>query len=1380
MFTLGQTITQGSNRFKVTGFNPDGTPITELEPVSASPPEEQSGGVGSGTFTLGQTITQGSNRFRVTGFNPDGTPITELEPVSASPPEEQSEGLLQEIAEGIASGAIGIVEGITGLGAIGVDILADTDYASQVTQLADQIRQSAGLDPVGFAGKGAEIITQFVVPGVGAASAVSRVGRLGKSLRAGQTLTKTERAALAGQQVAAATGVDFVVATDGISTIGDFFEGGPTQTDKTVGLTGREEALSQLLDRTKVAVETGALTFAAPFVLGAAGAAAMKTADVVGDVAAPVLSPVARAVKESAPVRKTGEFFTEIERKRVFGEAQNEFLDKVADTVAIFRYRGMLPQEIAAQRSLIAGIGESEIKKAQVELAELDQTMKQLLKGNSDFTRKSLLDRVETYMTAKSGRDDLLELIPVEMRPTVQKMRGHIDDLSREILDSDYITRLRQSNVIDQRNAAEELSETIEKNLNSYFRRRYRAKLDPKYKPDPEAVRLARAGFKNDKRSTLEELDMLATAGRALDTLGLEQTDEGLRLIGNRVTDIQAETAAENFLQRHKIDRFGKKGAGEVALDKLRVGMFEDRSQMQQYQRRLLGEITDPEENFMGTIADLAEFKAVDQYFAKIRNLVDNNEGIGRIFVSPGQQLRPGFRVLGEEEKDILSPWGSLKGFAVPERVYKDLTRVVDQDLGAFTTALKATYANFLLAKGVTQYGKTVLSPITQVRNVTSAGLFAVAQGNVGKGANLWESVRLVIDDIKKLTPEDQLNELMDLQRRGVVGTQAELREIQRLLNEGGATGPQIVVNGVNVGTDFGRMIKESKGGAFLSSALKKAEDLYQGGDDIWKIYNYKFEQSKLRNAFNSMGPEQSQAYARSRGFDDVEEFIKSEAADIVRNNIPNYNLAPEFIKGLRKLPVGNFIAFPYEIIRTGINTITRGIDELASEAPEIQKIGLRRLTGAATTYAVFPAALTNFAYQVSGVTEEEMKAYQRSIAAPWEKNARLLPTGRDENGLPLYINYSYTNPYDMLERILNGAVNQYQLNAELGRDPSQGVALAAFEGLSELMSPFFGESIITAKLRDVLPVEQFGRGGQTVTGARVYNSDAPLGDKLARSFAHISDALIPSVIPVDVRTGEFEPSRFARSFMDATGLNELTGVSPMDRQRRERQIAGEVMRVVTGITENEINPELALRFKGYEFSDSRTNASNLFNTIASRPNLVNSDEILTAYQRANETRFQIYNQFHQVIEDLRTLGMSDRDIRKTLKGANVGDVPELMRGRYVPLPVADNVRDRMRANGTLNLLPRQEIRQIQREQRQREYGLVEEEVGPRPFTPTAPAPTAPAPTATVPAPTAPTAPTATVPAPTAPTAPPLSQPRNQVSPILVPDPATRATFGIQ
>ena len=56
-----------------------------------------------------------------------------------------------------------------------------------------------------------------------------------------------------------------------------------------------------------------------------------------------------------------------------------------------------------------------------------------------------------------------------------------------------------------------------------------------------------------------------------------------------------------------------------------------------------------------------------------------------------------------------------------------------------------------------------------------------------------------------------------------------------------------------------------------------------------------------------------------------------------------------------------------------------------------IQKIGLRRMTGVLTTTTVAPAALSAMAYDISGVSEEEMEAYQRSLAPEWEKNARLI-----------------------------------------------------------------------------------------------------------------------------------------------------------------------------------------------------------------------------------------------------------------------------------------------------------------------------------------------------------------------------------------------------
>ena len=59
------------------------------------------------------------------------------------------------------------------------------------------------------------------------------------------------------------------------------------------------------------------------------------------------------------------------------------------------------------------------------------------------------------------------------------------------------------------------------------------------------------------------------------------------------------------------------------------------------------------------------------------------------------------------------------------------------------------------------------------------------------------------------------------------------------------------------------------------------------------------------------------------------ENFLDNEAASIVRNNIPNYAYVGNAVKGLRKLPVGNFVSFPAEIIRTGVNIVERALDEI-------------------------------------------------------------------------------------------------------------------------------------------------------------------------------------------------------------------------------------------------------------------------------------------------------------------------------------------------------------------------------------------------------------------------------------------------------------------
>ena len=72
---------------------------------------------------------------------------------------------------------------------------------------------------------------------------------------------------------------------------------------------------------------------------------------------------------------------------------------------------------------------------------------------------------------------------------------------------------------------------------------------------------------------------------------------------------------------------------------------------------------------------------------------------------------------------------------------------------------------------------------------------------------------------------------------------------------------------------------------------------------------------------------------------DDLEEAFKQFTADNIRNLVPNYELVPDVIKGLRGLPLGNFIAFPAEILRTGFNTLDVAMKELASDSAAIREI---------------------------------------------------------------------------------------------------------------------------------------------------------------------------------------------------------------------------------------------------------------------------------------------------------------------------------------------------------------------------------------------------------------------------------------------------------
>ena len=783
---------------------------------------------------------------------------------------------------------------------------------------------------------------------------------------------------------------------------------------------------------------------------------------------------------------------------------------------------------------------------------------------------------------------------------------------------------------------------------------------------------------------------------------------------------------------------------GRVAADRLDTGMFVSRENIPKPLRQLLGEIDDPRDAYLGTVADLAQFTAVDDYFGSIKDLSKQNSGIGKLFID-GNTLSPvqakalrdrGYVKLGgtdgagsmvgvvgkiPDEVDQMvnrAGWGSLDGFYVPQSIYKDLTTQVLAEDSFGTKVTQAIFGTWLKGKGISQYSKTVLSPITQVRNFTTAVTFALANGNmpvIGRGGSLEDSARLVFSNIFNKGDDAVFDALTDAYNRGILGTNAELREVQDILSKG--------LN-LTAGRDPKDFIEATFGETASKAAgkvTKPLEDLYQASDDFWKFFSYQAEQAKIRHALQGVDPEaqikyltkngsdisdEAQIALQSKNADAVDVLIKDRAAQIVRDTVPNYNKgASGLVRFARKLPVGNFVTFPAEMYRTGFNIVKQSLDDMASDIPAIQARGRQRLLGFSSATAIIPAGVLELGYQVSGVSREEMDAYKRSFAAPWEKGAVLVPVGKTEDGKIQYINFSTSNPYDSLTRFANRAVNEADDAIAEGKDPGQVLGDVVIGTLGEFFAPFLDEAMLTESLVDISL-----RGGRTDTGAEVYNPEDSIGTKGSKMFNHVLETLLPNLIPVNVSGGEFEPSRFARGVVGqvAPGL-----IDPKDKLGRERTLTGELFRQFSGVSALEFDPAKGLEFGAYRLQQAQTNAKRMFNSRTDDANAT-ANSLYDSFVKANEAKLRVDREYYQFFQDLETMGLSKSEIRRLLKKNNIGGVNAVLRGEFEPFKVTPKNYQEMRDAGTIDLFPRDDIRAVQERLRRMPLKEINEIEAPR------------------------------------------------------------------
>ena len=594
---------------------------------------------------------------------------------------------------------------------------------------------------------------------------------------------------------------------------------------------------------------------------------------------------------------------------------------------------------------------------------------------------------------------------------------------------------------------------------------------------------------------------------------------------------------------------------------------------------------------------------------------------------------------------------------------------------------LGSIYSGLLLyPKATSQIAKTILSPITHMRNFISAGAFAAANGilpaNFSK-VNVTIAGKEVIENPMKLAYQAlqtglkgtrQQNDLYDkLIRLGVVNSNVRLGDLSRLLQD----------------INFGATVSYQKGMKGMMKQLSKVksigQDLYTAEDDFWKIYSWAIEKARLTRALEKQGVTRGtkDAWIKNTKTNEwvqvTEDWLEKEAADIVKNNIPNYDYVPDFIKSLRKLPIGNFVSFPAEIARTGANIVQRALREIntsyklgSKTITPFRGIGYTRLFGFTTTVAAIPYATQKMFQTIYDITDDEREAIRRYVAK-WSKNSTILPM-KDEEGNYKYIDFSHANAYDTLIRPLQAVVN-----AVADGQPEDGIMddfmKGMFTAMSEFGEPFVTESIWAEAVSDI-----FMREGMSRDGYRIYNKEDSAGNIATSIFKHLVKTQMPGSID------QFE--RLDRAFKPVNFVVK----GKYDEYGQEYEF-GDEFAGLFGFRAVNINPERTIKFKVASYKKGVRDSGSLFTRETLKGGPIEPREIVDAYINTNRALFNVKKNFKQDLDAAITLGISDDAYYNTVDISN-RELSAIEQDVFIPYYPSMNVRRAFQENADAIGLP--------------------------------------------------------------------------------------------
>ena len=1207
----------------------------------------------------------------------------------------------KSVAAGLISGAIKVPEGVFSLAAELIDLGADSNLAGEVDQFFDKLNPFEEVAEQNGIGKLTEALIQIGVPGTIGFKAANKIARnvTARALKAkranafasfrntkdrvrlGTALEKVEELnrkakypRFAAGLMGGALGETFVADVEKIGTFGDMFEAGPTRLDRDEEY-GREDAARKLANRLKFGSESLAFT---PFVYGV-GKSAKLLASRGKDLAysdsrfarwldkyirAP-FSPKGGLTDELFEGQKSFEALKAVDQNRA-----KEIVDNITREVDSF---------YPDAENVLGKSGKAEKTKFLEELNKslFEGDIRKPINPNSLDDLFKTLDNVKATDESKgviinginNAREEFTKLIDIlEKNTPVKEGAKGIKDLQSILKDR----------VVNWIGGTYRIFEDQDKGIFKIFNR---------YTPTDEAKEGAIKFFREQ------------IAKESGDTAFNPATsDKYIREAKVQVNSLLNAVRAKGKPKALKFnDYVNKTMEGRPGADFVKQ-IIEDTKLPPKEIRALLGEINDPRYSIYNAITNLSAVARTSNYLTSV---VARNDEIqkagGRGFfwnsVEEGEQaLRSnttGIRLVPMDEfvKElpgagiITNPAATKFTTAEIRDALKNANNVASGLQGfvrgegkeGAEAAVSWMYRNLLLfPKGVAQLAKTVFSIPTHLRNMFSAFGFSGANGILFENPTLISrAFKEGIDTsaLLKLGPgsaeaQAAYRELLEL---GVVNSQVQIGDLKALLTD------------VKLGQQVANV--DSFVSPFMNK-MRKFRDFFQGKyvaeDDTFKITNYVVELQRLKNAATKQGIELT---------DDIVQGLKREAADIVKNTVPNYAFVGSAVRTARLLPIGNFMSFPSEMIRTTTNIVQQGLKEMRHvPAPGVtvkgsnlgltvtevlqdgtERIvknnamdrgtygtGFKRMLGMATFTTGIPIALTEGASALYDVSKEELTALRRFVPE-WSKNSTLIPI-KDEDGELRYVDFSHSNAYDIIARPLRTVVNQIQEGELTDEQLLTGFVSGITEASAEIMNPFIAESIWTEATADIIL-----RGGRTKDGRLLYTDQTSAGDKAAIRFLHLGNALAPSY------------KQYVRLVQAATDTPTKRG-DVLD-------VGPEILGFM-GLRPIKVDPLQSMGFKISNFQRGirearREFTGGFFGLLRGGPVEVN--DIITRYAKSNNARFSVMQNMKKDINAAEVLGVGTNQLNTAFKERQISDQTfnDLKTGKFIPYFPSEDIENR-------------------------------------------------------------------------------------------------------